>query len=489
MKLRNLTGYGAVAALALFVGCNIFNPSGDGDAGSDSQANLSKGEELYRQRDFAGAMAAFSTAINLDSNNSMAYYGYAKAVVHLPRPGFPHGLDPLTLLKDFDDSSSDSATIPFLNHRNDTLSLRLQVASQVNKVLSILTKRDTLTTFFNYLQDTASPSARRKDSLRDDQYPSRVSFMKKYLAKAAADSAGYYKSSRFPLTDYAMPYAKFQLDFVGIRVVKGVMLIRDLDGNDTIDSRDDLTKKLLLGGSGGLNNDSLKSLGNSMYGTSDSAIQNRNNINNLLQRSGSDISSAGELLSAFSPKKDSTDTSSGGNNIDGVVSSLGKTLTFYQFGDEKDNDGDGCIDEEVLDSKDNDEDGFVEEDARLNAPTDTFNFSDLIDNNHDGVNNTTSILLRAYDPLNKEAPVGPLINSAHPGYLGFVNSFYSANSTHPESTWVHIRKGADDSLMELRLHFQNDSLLKSPTKIGVGGVLRPQLDSARALIGGCWRNY
>ena len=41
------------------------------------------------------------------------------------------------------------------------------------------------------------------------------------------------------------------------------------------------------------------------------------------------------------------------------------TVSFYKIGDGIDNDGDGCIDEEILDGKDNDGDGLIDEDLRL----------------------------------------------------------------------------------------------------------------------------
>jgi hypothetical protein len=52
-------------------------------------------------------------------------------------------------------------------------------------------------------------------------------------------------------------------------------------------------------------------------------------------------------------------------------------VTFYQFGDAKDNDGDGCVDEELLDGKDNDGDSFTDEDARISP-------LDALDNDRNG---------------------------------------------------------------------------------------------------------
>jgi hypothetical protein len=43
----------------------------------------------------------------------------------------------------------------------------------------------------------------------------------------------------------------------------------------------------------------------------------------------------------------------------------GKEASFYAVSDGKDNDGDGCVDEEVADGYDNDGDGLVDEDVRV----------------------------------------------------------------------------------------------------------------------------
>lgn len=51
--------------------------------------------------------------------------------------------------------------------------------------------------------------------------------------------------------------------------------------------------------------------------------------------------------------------------FDSTAESLQKELPFYKFGDGIDNDGDGCVDEEIYDGVDNDGDGLVDEDLRI----------------------------------------------------------------------------------------------------------------------------
>jgi len=464
-----------LSSTLLLAGCNLFNPSGTGDAGDGAQGNITSGEVLYQQGKYAESMAAFSKAISEDSTKSLAYYGYAKASVGL------YNISVNSILNDLDSSSNqdtaqkNSVNIPLLNHSRADLTSRLDAAIDVNKVLDILAKRDSLTRYFNYLRDTSSKALEAEDSLNDSLYHKRVVFMKGYLAKADLNTPGYYQRSQFPLTDFAMPIKNISGDYGVYKLIQGLNGTYDLNSDGNIDSAEYAfrTRLTLTSSGGGFGNaDSVKS------SLTDTAT--RNGFNNVIQNLGSSLGASSSILKQFIPTTSSTDTSSNASssttdNLDSIVQSLGSTIVFYQFGDKKDNDGDGCIDEEVLDSKDNDFDAFVDEDARIVAPTDTVTYQDLIDNDHNGVINDAG-----------EAPVGKTVNSTNPQWLGFVNTFYKNNQSHPDSAWVKIRKG--DANINLRIQIQNDSLtLKTPSQLAT--TYKPQLDSAKKYIGGCWRNY
>ncbi len=352
-----------LGAVVFLAGCNIFNPSGEGDAGTDASGNTSHGEELFRQKDFAGAMSAFEKAIGEDSANSMAYYGYAKAAVRY------YKLNVNGILKDLD-STKNGGSLTFLNHDDNALTKRLQAAVKVNRVLGLLTDRDTLTRRFNkYLKGNDS-----------------ADFMRKYLDSANMGKPGFRKRSRFPLIDFIMPYDKVVVDFTAFEVLYNVTRLYDLDQNDIIDSRDALMKKIHFGkGDGGFSVDSLSSIR--------ADLQNdpvaRDNLNSLIQNVSGGLASASQLAALIGggksggsdTGKDSSLSGSSGNDVTKVINDLGDAITFYQFGDSRDNDGDGCVDEEIMDGKDNDGDGFVDEDARV-VPV---GLGDFIDNDHNSV--------------------------------------------------------------------------------------------------------
>ena len=54
-----------------------------------------------------------------------------------------------------------------------------------------------------------------------------------------------------------------------------------------------------------------------------------------------------------------------GDDLQSDAETVEKSVSFYKLGDGIDNDGDGCVDEEILDGYDNDGDGYVDEDLRL----------------------------------------------------------------------------------------------------------------------------
>ncbi len=72
----------AIAAMVVVGACNIFNPSGTGDE-KDTTADdfVQSGQEALRELRFQDAFNAFSTALALDSNKSLAWHGLAKATL------------------------------------------------------------------------------------------------------------------------------------------------------------------------------------------------------------------------------------------------------------------------------------------------------------------------------------------------------------------------------------------------------------------------
>jgi hypothetical protein len=457
------------ALLLILAGCNVYNPDGEGDATADP---LTNGEELYRKGRFAQAMASFSAAIAADSNNSLAYYGYAKATARFYR------LDNLGILNDLEATQVGASFAFTEGHSDSLLTLRLQAASRIRRVLYLLTDRDTLSRWYAYIRDSTSKAA-RSDTARD----ARIAFMRDYLEKADADEPGYRARNKFPLTDFRMPYDKVIVDFAAFEMMYVFTRFRDLNRNGIIDSADNLIHELsFTKGEGGFAIDSLSKIADDLEGDPQ-ATEDLNGLIQGMQSGLGDIAQLAQLIGLGG----SGDTAGGAGgeastNIDSVITSMGEAILFYQFADQLDNDGDGCVDEEVLDDKDNDGDGYVDEDARI-----TLNpLFERTDNDHNGrmndsgwVNDSTAFVLL-------EDPIGPRITPGQPNrhLLAFVHRFYTL---HPDSAGRFVKIPKGDARHDLRVKIQRDSLAL-PSRWSLPNYAA-KLDSAKTLVGGCWRNY
>lgn len=401
-SIARFPAWASLGAALLLAGCLGQNPVKGPEVPVDSKAlaqlTLDSADALVNQEKFTEAMVYYERAIALDSNLSRAYFGYAKAV------SFHYRMDVQGLLADLEAAGTGNIGA-FLDHPDSVLTHRLQAASRINRMLDALIHRDTLSTNANPLTD----------------------------GKVKRDAIG-------------VDHALYKLVYV-------LTSINDLDRNDTLDSRDRVYYNLAPGLLGNL--DSLAE-----QVKTDTLLQSA--INHQILELQSGLTDLQGLLSQIGAVPDTGSAhNEAKNQMDSTVASLGVTLPFYQFGDRKDNDGDGCIDEELIDSLDNDLDGFVDEDARLMV-------ADGVNNDHAG----------AVDDAAENLAGSVLSPSA-----SYLVAFVALSGQGQD--WVKIKKGAAN--MNVRLRIQKDSLALSSRAVLPGYAAK--LDSAKALVGGCWRNY
>ncbi len=438
----------------VFTACNVFNPSGEGEAGASVDAQLTEGENFFRQQDYKSAFETFGAAIDNDSTNSMAYYGYAKSVMRYWQ------VNASTLLTEVSKAQNKSG-IPFITASDWDITRYLQATSRVKKALGAMTERDSLTRWWQY---TLDPSG--KAAISDPLTAKRIAFMADYWQKADKGYKGYYKKSAFPLSDLRMPSKRIIADFGFVELIYAVTHLRDLNGDNTIDSSDNLLKSLTFSTTGGFKVENLDNIVDSL-----NTPEKKAQFNTLIQNVAGGLQSASNVLNLLSPallNQTGADTANTKDlsqkvtqNMDSVITSLGDAVTFYQFGDEKDNDGDGCVDEEIADGKDNDGDGFIDEDARL-IP------KDLVDNDHNGKGKNAFTDPDPGEALNSEFK---LVYTTDPGFV--MGPKYKDKPT--------------------RVATQKDSLQVHYDKVGSAALLdveyKDKLDSAKKYIGGCWNNY
>jgi hypothetical protein len=433
--------------------CNVFNPSGEGDVGSSPDAKLSEGENYFRQEEYKSSYESFAAALGEDSTRSMAYYGYCKAMMRY------YDINASTLLTEVNKAKEKSG-IPFIGAEDEAVTRYLQATSKVRAALGEMTSRDTLTRWFLYSKDPAGKAA-AKDPLASK----RIDFIKDYWEKADKGYVGYHKKSEFPLSDLKLGYQKIVADFGFVELIYAVTHLRDLTGDGIVNADDNLIKKLSFSTDGGFKADNIKDIVDSLDSPEKTA-----QFNNLILNVASSLSSASTVINLLSPtiagQAGATDSS--GNlsqsvtqSIDSVITSLGDAVTFMQYGDGIDNDGDGCVDEEIPDGKDNDGDGLIDEDGRL-KPIDT------VDNDHNGHGKDAFTDPDAGENLNSEFKLAFTVDA---GFLK--GDLYADKATH--------------------VAVQKDSLQVRYDKAGSYSALtqeyKDKLDAAKKKIGGCWNNY
>jgi hypothetical protein len=438
------------------VACNVFNPSGEGDAGVDPEAQLTAGENQFRLQDYKGASETFENAIKSDSNNSMAYYGYAKSVMRY------WSVNASTLLTEVQ-KAQDKSGIPFIGASDWDVTRYLQATSRVRLALGAMTDRDSLTRWWRY---SLHPDG--KEAKADPLAAKRIAFIQDYFDKADKGWSGYRKRSQFPLSDLKMASKKIVADFGFVEMIYAVTHLRDLNGDNTIDEHDNVMKLLTFNVSGGFKVDNLDAIVDSL-----DTPEKKEQFNNLIQNVASGLSSASTVLNLISPTLTNQvpggDTAGVSQNLSGdvtqkadsVITSLGDAVTFYQFGDGKDNDGDGCVDEEIPDGKDNDGDGFTDEDARWVAV-------DTVDNDHNGKGKNPFLDKDAGEELNADFK---LVYTKDAGWT--IGALYAdkAGRVATQKDSLQIRYDAAGSASALSAEYQT------------------KLAAAKKDIGGCWNNY
>lgn len=144
--------------------------------------------------------------------------------------------------------------------------------------------------------------------------------------------------------------------------------------------------------------------------------------------------------------------------FDSTASTVEYSILFYRLGDGIDNDGDGCIDEEILDGIDNDGDGLIDEDLRLvplikdsDARVTFIGIgNDSLDHDQNGEK--------------EEAAERTLLKS---GRILFAKDFEKISAS--DSASLEIRKA---------IALDTDST-----------DIRYPLEARKALVGRCWNNY
>lgn len=302
---------GIAASTALLASCNIFNPTGDGDAPSSTGSYQQEAYKLYRKAKYDEALKYFDKAIKNDSTNSEAYLGAAKAKLAMNK------VNAFTILKHVKEFGE---LVPFMDLSGRELERYDEGISGAMVYIDELRRRDSIT-------------VNEGESLSDRKL--------RYESVAAGHS----------LLRIAAPLVRFRAS----TAEWGDVLKKDDKGDLAIalgtvyeNAVKDISAATSFNGS-------LKDLSNNFTNIVDDVVDNLSKSLNLSKFTDDDEEekTPAEIVTIV---KENTGT-------------LKDQVLFYAIGDKMDNDGDGCVDEEIQDNRDNDGDGLIDEDVRVTDVT------------------------------------------------------------------------------------------------------------------------
>ena len=473
-KLQGKWMWSAAIALSMGIaGCNLFHPTDSRDADSnDADALTLEGQKELQNSNYDAARNFFSKAIKADSSHSEAWVGLAKSVLHSQKGINVFELVSYAQTKETEDGKSESV--------------------------------------FNTMPDAKADSISRGiDSV--------MIYLNKFIARDTTGKTD--KKIRF--RDIADSYTILQLTKAALRIravqnqMKEKLTLTSVVSADNSGMKMDLTVLSEMG-------DSLKPFLNDMAAAAE-AIKVA-------------PEAAAEIIKAYLP--DSTRKDFDDDDYADVSVGLANTIiqmndraqsveddrndVFYKFGNSRDDDGDGCVDEEVLDNYDNDGDGEIDEDVRDSRSIVLMrkrpqNYAELISTSHDAT---------VYDLTKAQVDSVKFVEKYHPVDIDMNGVFGPVYEGDPESPpndpyeWHYVysdpneRDKQKNHLLQftdkikfkytkngLFLEKDNDpvmqdaeeieSLIKNKELIRKDTLYPPKysLTDRQKMVGGCWNNY
>ena len=386
------------AGCLLLAGCNLFNPTGEHQASDLSDdAKMIEAEKLLRDKENAKAAQLYREIIASDSTRSKAYFGLAKTQLRMHGVGADYVLE---FVQTFDEKDGKNPFLAATKHMRRVDLEKIKGMELAHATLSQLIRRDTLQT----------------------------------RHERTGEIAEGYKASSYPLVDGIVGKARVELD---AELLAATQLFWELsrisEGMDEcvpfVDPACDLSQSKLL--KAAIADTGLRDTANMGIGAIARHLEEIGNLSiDMLNASRDGVIGV-----------DSTIADMGTSVIQSTVDTMKTFADFYRLQDRKDNDGDGCADEEILDGVDNDGDGLVDEDLRTTL-------RDLFDNDRDGET----------DEGDEKPSVGDT--------LGWHSTFLAAGKIGPEY-----------ASPSLRAAIMRDK----------DGTEYP-LEKRRELVGSCWWN-
>jgi hypothetical protein len=512
-------------ALLALTACsdNLFGSGGS--SGSDCRSDIKcwrlKAENEFRSGKYADSYESYSKIVSIDSTASVGYFGMAKAGLWMK------GINPFDVFRFF---NLEDGEIPFINEEIFVQNRYYQGMKFAYGPLSILERRDSLTALYElHLSNPTNPS----QSERVSKF--REAFCVDQVCK---DTLG--KKSDFPLSDREYKYnsysggllisstaksllAIFDLNNDGCIAKRGepgidnpgdtanakawedwgcsrnghgkfdydlsITLIKDPDGNVTVDlSQIEEELEEILGEYYEAINDPRCSIEemNKEENVDFCAIPSEiSSINEALDGFVGDLEEVINILDNLGMKTGENCEEVDEENYCEEVNNAMKDeiekykdyASFYKVGTRIDEDGDGCIDEDLLNGMDNDGDGSKSTDARL-APSDPAKPLTW------GITNIMGYHSMTGDPeMDKPIRLPAPQNICNNADCTILSRLWPPDDDESDSVTV-IRFTQEPG-------YWTSNSLEDKLRVAQDTACPPQisLEERKALIGGCWRWY
>lgn len=433
MSRKGWIGATLVCAASLFSSCeNLFNPSGETSLNElDADGLISQGELYLRQGKNYDAYQAFDQAIKLDSSKSMAYYGKAKASLRR------YNVNPIELMKVISETQSNPDTPPLTVIGNYVIQKLRDSSGGFGKAVDTMSaalapfyRRDSINELW-----VAWDKSKGKATLTETEKKNATLFENEYVLSKNA-----YKLEQFPIMDGKLKANRLLAERnVGLAVSMMQSVNKLFAGYDNIE---DITAEITDLASGTKDLSETK-----IFQTALQDSNMRNSLNENIEALSKDASKLSTIAGSFSQitgtDQAKVDSAAADTALQSQVEKLGSSINFYKIADNEDNDGDGCVDEEIYDLKDNDGDGLVDEDIRGSLAMQI----DFKDNDKDGsIDNALELI--------------------------------TADSLFAFTLSPSFVKGPEYTNKDLKLSYALDSTFS-----------KYPLSERKIQIGACWRNY
>jgi hypothetical protein len=404
-----------LAAIMALVACgdNLF---GTGSSDGDVKAMRIDAENAFRRGDYKGAYKICSKIVATDSTSSFGYYGMAKAAMWERNINIA---DVIVLLK-MDDDENEEGKIQFAKENAYTQNRYLQGLRPVHQALTPLDRRDSLTNLYELHQNALKGigldsifTITKRDTLESGKiltYTIEMNleerlgdFRRIYCNNAARKCYDTDKrKTPFPLSDREYNGDYFGPILLFATAIKIFMELLDINNDKCITKRGDGPNDTLNHPPAD-NSKKWVEWGCDVVGHYDVLLDVSKNedgtfsvdYSNLLDELGltedwfkkwsenpnsvtlpTEVTDLNNRLSEFSGNMDDVikvmEAFGMGDGIaeDGEdwkenVNKYKNQVIFYKSGTHIDEDGDGCIDEELLNGQDGDGDGLKSENARI----------------------------------------------------------------------------------------------------------------------------